>query len=68
MIELEEKKELIRGLKRLSVHKYIVLLIVVMIKTDNQLKSMMDWIKDHQNENPSQNEVFLAALEIVKEE
>jgi len=68
MIELEEKKELIRGLKRLSVHKYIVLLIVVMIKTDNQLKSMMDWIKDHQNENPSQNEVFLAALEIVKKE
>ena len=68
MIELEEKKELIRGLKRLSVHKYIVLLIVVMIKTDNQLKSMMDWIKDYQNENPSQNEVFLAALEIVKKE
>ena len=68
MIELEEKKELIRGLKRLSVHKYIVLLIVVMIKTDNQLKSMMDWIKDHQNENPSQNEVFLAALDIVKKE
>ena len=68
MIELEEKKELIRGLKRLSVHKYIVLLIVVMIKTDNQLESMMDWIKDHQNENPSQNEVFLAALEIVKKE
>lgn len=68
MIELEEKKELIRGLKRLSVHKYFVLLIVVMIKTDNQLKSMMDWIKDHQNENLSQNEVFLAALEIVKEE
>lgn len=68
MIELETKKELIRRLKRLSIDKYITLLIVLMLKTYDQMEGMIDWINDHQNENPSQNRVFLAALALVKEE
>ncbi len=55
MATLETKDVLIYGLKRILTNQDVILAIALMLKTDDQMKVMIDWIWKHQKENPSEN-------------
>ena len=41
--------------------------IVMAMKTNNQMSSMLSWIEKHHKENPSEKEVIQAAEKIIEE-
>lgn len=66
MATLETKDVLIYGLKRILTNQDVILAIALMLKTDDQMKVMIDWIWKHQKENPSENRVIRIARAIAE--
>ncbi len=66
MATLETKDVLIHELKRILTNQDVILAIALMLKTDDQMKVMIDWIWKHQKENPSENRVIRIARAIAE--
>lgn len=63
----ETKKMLIAGLKNILTNKDTITAIALLLKTDAQMKTMLDWIYKHHKENPSENLIIQIAKAISEE-
>ena len=63
----ETKKLLIEGLKTILKDKEVMLAIALMLKTDPQMLTMLDYILKHNSENPSEDEVIQVAQKISEQ-
>ena len=55
---------LIDGLHSMDIQKENIIAVATMLQTENQLGTMLDWIKKHHKENPSKLRVMLVAKNI----
>lgn len=66
-----EKKEiqrlLIDGLLEMNLPKEHVTVIALMLKSEDQMWTMLDWIIKHHKENPSKQRVLQVAMNIEEE-
>ena len=62
MKELHEDLRI--GLKEMGIQKDSAIAIALMLKSENQLLTMLDWIQKHHKENPSENLVLAIAKKI----
>ena len=66
-MELSETKTmLIAGLKNILTNKDVILAIALMLKSENQMLTMLDWISKHYKENPDENRVIRIAKAITE--
>ena len=63
----ETKKLLIEGLRTVLEDKEVMLAIALMLKTDPQMLTMLDYILKHNSENPSEGEVIQVAQKISEQ-
>lgn len=63
----ETKKLLIEGLRTVLEDKEVMLAIALMLKTDPQMLTMLDYILKHNSENPSEDEVIQVAQKISEQ-
>ena len=66
----EQKKlqeGLMIGLKQMGIQTDSAIAILLMLKSENQMLTMLDWIHKHHKENPSENLVIQIAKTIVEE-
>lgn len=63
------KKEelLIDGCKLLKVSKEVTMIVMACLRTDKQQGMMLDWLKKHHQENPSEDKI-LEVAEAIKEQ
>ena len=52
------------GLKQMDIQTDSATAIVLMLKSEGQLLTMLDWIKKHHKESPSENLVIAIAKKI----
>ena|GEM_PF-4700984 len=57
----ETKLVLINGLSLILNNKEVITAIALMLKTEQQMRTMIDWIWKHQKENPSEDRVIRIA-------
>ena len=62
----ETKKVLIAGLKTILKDKEVMTAIALMLKSEDQMLTMIDWIVKHNQENPSEDLVIQIAQKIVE--
>lgn len=55
------------GLKEMGIQKDTSIAIALMLRTENQLLTMLDWIVKHTEENPSEDRVLRIAQRISEE-
>ncbi len=65
MEDLKTKEVLIYGLKQILTNQDVILAIVLMLKSEDQKKTMIDWIWKHKQESPSEDFVIAIAKKIV---
>ncbi len=63
----EPKKMLIAGLKNMLSNKDVITAIALMLKTEPQIMTMLDWIYKHHKENPSENRIIEIAKKISEQ-
>ena len=54
-------------LHSMKVSKEVCMIVIACCQTENQIGTMMDWIKKHHQENPSEAEILQIA-EAIKEQ
>ncbi len=55
------------GLKEIGIQKDTSIAIALMLRTENQLLTMLDWIVKHKKENPSEDRVLRIAQKISEQ-
>lgn len=63
----EIKEILIAGLHIVLKNKEVITAIALMLKTEPQMLTMIDWIYKYQKENPSEDRVVRIAKKILKQ-
>ncbi len=63
----EVKMMLIYGLKNILKNTEVITAIALLLKTDAQMLTMLDWISKHHKENPSEDEVINIAKAISEQ-
>ncbi len=63
----ETKKLLIEGLKTVLKDKEVILAIALMLKSEGQMLTMLDYIVKHYQENPPEDEVIQIAQAISEQ-
>lgn len=63
----ETRRILIIGLKLILKDPNLILGITIMLQTEEQMKEMIYWIYDHQNEEIEAEEVVEVALKITEQ-
>lgn len=63
----ETKKVLINGLSLILKSKDTILVIALMLKSEAQMLTMIDWINKHQKENLNED-LVLQVAEAIKEQ
>ncbi len=63
----ETKKLLIEGLKTVLKDKEVMLAIALMLKSEGQMLTMLDWIMKHNSENPDEDFVIRIAQAISEQ-
>ena len=63
----ETKEILIAGLHIVLKNKEVITAIALMLKTEDQMLTMLDWISKHHKENPDENRVIRIAKKIVEQ-
>ncbi len=63
----ETKRVLINGLSLILTDKETITAIALLLKTEHQMRVMIDYIYKHQNENPSEDEVIQVAQKISEQ-
>ncbi len=63
----EIKRVLINGLSLILENKEIITAIALMLKTERQMMTMIDWIYKHQKENPDENRIIRIARKISEQ-
>ena len=56
----EFKEMLIAGLKNILTDKEVITAIALILKTEEQMATMIVWIHNHQKENPEEDRVIIA--------
>lgn len=54
----ETKKTLINGLSLILTNKEVITAIALMLKSEEQMATMIVWIHEHQKENPDEDRVI----------
>ena len=62
--EMNFQNLLIDGLHSMGLPKENIIAIAIMLKTEKQMGTLLDWIKKHYKENPSKLRVMLVAKNI----
>jgi hypothetical protein len=57
----ETKLVLINGLSLILNNKEVITAIALMLSTEQQMRTMIDWIWKHQKENPSEDRIIRIA-------
>ncbi len=63
----ETKKMLIAGLKNILANKDTITVIALMLKTEDQMMTMLDWIMKHHMEKPSEDRIISIAKRISEQ-
>jgi len=63
----ETKKVLISGLKLILSNNDVILAIALLLKSEDQMLTMLDYIVKHRQENPSEDEVIQVAQKISEQ-
>ncbi len=63
----ETKKVLIGGLKLILKDKEVITAIALLLKSENQMLTMLDYIVKHSKENPPEDEVIQVAQKISEQ-
>lgn len=63
----ETKKLLIEGLRTVLEDKEVMLAIALLLKSEPQMLTMLDYILKHNSENPSEGEVIQVAQKISEQ-
>lgn len=63
----ETKQVLVECLNRMDIQKDSKIAIALMLKTEDQMLTMLDWIQKHHKENPDENRVIRIAKLIVQQ-
>ena len=63
----ETKRVLINGLSLILTNKEVITAIALLLKSDHQMRVMMDYIHKHQKENPSEDEIIQVAQKISEQ-
>ena len=63
----ETKKLLIEGLRTVLKDKEVILAIALLLKSEPQMLTMLDYIVKHNSENPSEDEVIQVAQKISEQ-
>lgn len=63
----EIKKRLIEGLRTVLKDKEVMTAIALMLKSEPQMLTMLDWIVKHYKENPSEDFVIKIAQKISEQ-
>ena len=61
------KVGLIEGLRTVLKDKEVMTAIALMLKTDSQMLTMLDWIVKHNSENPDEDRVIRIAQRISEQ-
>ena len=61
------QKGLSIGLKEMGIQKDTSIAIALMLRTENQLLTMLDWIMKHSSENPDEDRVLRIAQRISEQ-
>ena len=63
----ETKRVLINGLSLILTNKEVITAIALLLKSDQQMRTMIDWIYKHQKENPSEDFIIKIAKAISEQ-
>ncbi len=63
----ETKKMLIAGLKNILTNKDTITVIALLLKSEDQMLTMLDYIMKHNKENPSEDMVIRIAKKISEQ-
>ena len=63
----ETKKVLINGLSLILTDKEVITAIALMLKKEQQMRTMIDWIYKHQKENPDEDRIIRIAQMISEQ-
>ena len=63
----ETKKVLINGLSLILTDKEVITAIALLLKSERQMRVMIDYIYKHQKENPPEDEVIQVAQKIKEQ-
>jgi len=63
----DTKKVLINGLSLILTNKEVITAIALLLKTEEQMATMIVWIYKHQKENPSEDRVIRIAKKISEQ-
>ncbi len=67
MEDLKTKEVLIYGLKQILTNQDVILAIALLLRSEDQMKTMIDYIWKHKQENPSEDEVINIAKAISEQ-
>ena len=63
----ETKMMLVDGLKNILLNKDTITAIAFLLKSEDQMMTMLDYIMKHHKESPSENEVIAVAQKISEQ-
>ena len=63
----ETKRVLINGLSLILTNKEVITAIALMLKTEQQMRTMIDWIYKHQKEIPDEDRIIRIAKRISEQ-
>ena len=63
----ETKRILIGGLQTILKDKEVITAIALMLKSEDQMLTMLDWIVKHNKENPDEDRVIRIAQKISEQ-
>ena len=63
----ETKRVLINGLSLILTNKEVMTAIALLLKSEHQMRVMIDYIYKHQKENPPEDEVIQVAQKISEQ-
>ena len=67
MEDLKTKEVLIYGLKQILTNQDVILAIALLLRSEDQMKTMIDYTWKHKQENPSEDEVINIAKAISEQ-
>lgn len=67
MVLSETKKTLINGLSLILTNKEVITAVALLLKSEEQMATMITYIHDYQKENPSEEEVIQVAKKISEQ-
>jgi len=67
MEDLKTKEVLIYGLKQILTNQDVILAIALLLRSEDQMKTMIDYIWKHKQENPPEDEVINIAKAISEQ-